>query len=185
MKKEKSEFRRTLFDKTPVDWEIVRLGEILSLEYGESLPENFRLKGNYPVFGSNGIIGHHEKSLVKGPGIVVGRKGTIGAVSWVDSDFWPIDTTYFVKTTNENVFLRWLFFRLKQENLSKLSQSDVVPGLKRELVYHLQIPLPPLPEQRRIAEILSAADRKLELERRRKEKLERVKKGLMNELLTG
>lgn len=98
------------------DWEIVKLGDILTLEYGKGLPESERSKGHYPVFGSNGIIGYHEQFLVKGPGIVVGRKGTIGATTWVDSDFWPIDTTYFVKTKNENVFLKWLFFKLKQSN---------------------------------------------------------------------
>jgi type I restriction enzyme S subunit len=170
--------------ESPKEWQVLRIGDILSLEYGKGLPANERSKGNYPVFGSNGIVGYHEQFLVKGPGIVVGRKGTIGAVTWVDSDFWPIDTTYFVKTKNENVFLKWLFFKLKQSNLNKLSQSDVVPGLKRELVYHITIPLPPLPEQRRIAEVLGTVDSAIQKVGGAIESTERLKKGLMQRLLT-
>jgi len=166
------------------DWEVVKLGDILTLEYGKGLPENERSKGDYPVFGSNGIVGYHEQFLVKGPGIVVGRKGTIGVVTWVDSDFWPIDTTYFVKTKNENVFLKWLFFKLKQSNLPRLSQSDVVPGLKRELVYHITISLPPLSEQRRIAEVLGTVDSAIQKVGGAIESTERLKKGLMQRLLT-
>lgn len=174
----------TMSKESPKEWQVLRIGDILSLEYGKGLPANERSKGNYPVFGSNGIVGYHEQFLVKGPGIVVGRKGTIGAVTWVDSDFWPIDTTYFVKTKNENVFLKWLFFKLKQSNLNKLSQSDVVPGLKRELVYHITIPLPPLPEQRRIAEVLGTVDSAIQKVGGAIESTERLKKGLMQRLLT-
>jgi type I restriction enzyme S subunit len=167
-----------------VDWKIVKLGDILSLEYGKALPEKERLMGKYPVYGSNGVVGYHKEFSVKGPGIVVGRKGTIGAVKWVDSDFWPIDTSYYIKTKNGNVFLKWLFYKLNQSNLSKLSQSDVVPGLKRELVYHITIPLPPLPEQRRIAEVLGTVDSAIQKVGGAIESTERLKKGLMQRLLT-
>jgi type I restriction enzyme S subunit len=181
----KREFKDTKIGKIPKDWEVVRLREIISLEYGKGLPEKNRREGPYPVVGSNGIIGFHKKPLVDGPGIVIGRKGTMGAVSWIDSNFWPIDTTYYIKLKQENLYLKWLFFALSKLNLRKLSLSDVVPGLKRELVYALKLPLPPLPEQKKIAEILSTVDKRLELLRKRKEKLERIKRGLMNDLLTG
>lgn len=67
------------------------------LEYGERLAESSRKEGKYPVLGSNGIIGYHSEYLIKGPGIVVGRKGTIGVVNWSERDFWSIDTTYYVE----------------------------------------------------------------------------------------
>jgi type I restriction enzyme M protein len=168
----------------PKEWQVVRLGDILSLEYGAGLPEKERVAGRYPVCGSNGIIGYHNESLVKGPGIIVGRKGTMGAVSWVDSDFWPIDTTYFVRVKKDAISLKWLFFKLAQIDLKRLTLSDVVPGLKRSLVYSIKIHLPPLSEQKRIADILSMADETLELERNEKARLERIKHGLMDLLLT-
>jgi len=179
------EFKDTEIGRIPKEWKVVKVGNILSLEYGKGLPERERVPGRYPVVGSNGIVGYHDRALVKGPGIVVGRKGTIGAVSWIDSDFWPIDTTYYVKPKISNISLKWLYYELIYLNPARFRLADVVPGLKRELVYSLKMSLPPLPEQQKIAEILSTVDRKLEVERKRKEKLERIKKGLMDLLLTG
>ncbi|MEW6457003.1 MAG: restriction endonuclease subunit S [Acidobacteriota bacterium] len=179
------EFKETEIGRIPKEWEVVRLGKILTLEYGKGLSERERKAGMYPVVGSNGIVGYHEEALVKGPGIVIGRKGTIGAVSWINSDFWPIDTTYYINTLIKDIELKWLFFVLNHLNLPKLSLADVVPGLKRELVHVLKLPLPPLPEQKKIAEILSTGDRRLEMLKEKKGKFERIKKGLMNDLLTG
>ena len=170
--------------KLPEDWKLVKLQNLFLLEYGKGLPERQRLVGKCPVVGSNGIIGYHNQALVKGPGIVIGRKGTIGAVSLIESDFWPIDTTYYVKILNREVDLKWLFFALVKLNLPKLNLSDVVPGLKRELVYALKLPLPPLPEQQKIAEILSTVDSAIEKVNQAIEKTQRLKKGLMQELLT-
>lgn len=73
------------------------------------MPERERVIGIYPVVGSNGIVGYHNRGIVKGPGIVIGRKGSIGAVTWVDQDFWPIDTTYYIKLKKHNISLKWLF----------------------------------------------------------------------------
>jgi len=180
----KPNYRQTEIVCTPEDWGAMRLGKIISLEYGKGLAEINREQGRYPVVGSNGIIGFHNKPMVNGPGIVVGRKGTIGAVSWLDSDFWPIDTTYYVKILDKEIDLKWLFFALVKLNLPKLSLADVVPGLKRDLVYALKLPLPPLPEQRKIAEILSTIDEAIDKVYEAIEKTQRLKKGLMQTLLT-
>lgn len=116
---------------------------------------------------------------------ILRRKGTIGAVSWIDQDFWPIDTTYYVKTKTTDVSLKWLFYELIYLNPTRFHLADVVPGLKRELVHSLKMTFPLLHEQQKITEILSTVDKKLGLERKRKEKLEKIKRGLMNDLLTG
>jgi type I restriction enzyme S subunit len=179
------EFKDTEIGRIPKDWEVVKVGDILSLEYGSGLPERERIPGMYPVVGSNGIVGYHNQAIVNGPGIVIGRKGTIGAVSWIDKDFWPIDTTYYVKLKISDVFLKWLFYELIYLNPARFHLADVVPGLKRELVHSLKMPLPPLPEQQRIAKILFTVDKKLEIEGNEKAKLERIKQGLMDLLLTG
>ncbi|MCD6546953.1 MAG: restriction endonuclease subunit S, partial [Nanoarchaeota archaeon] len=163
----------------------VKLGEKISLEYGKGLPERERKRGPYPVYGSNGVVGYHSRFLVKGPGIIVGRKGTIGTVVWSEKDFWPIDTTYFVKLKDSKINLKWLYYKLISLNLSRLNMATGTPGLNRALVYVQEIVFPDQTEQQKIAEILSTVDKKLELERKRKEKLERIKKGLMNDLLTG
>jgi type I restriction enzyme S subunit len=180
-----ADFKETSIGKIPKDWEIVDVGDILSLEYGKGLPERERISGEYPVVGSNGIVGYHNKALIKGPGIVIGRKGTIGAVSWVERDFWPIDTTYFVKLKKDGVDLKWLYYVLIKLDLPKLHLSDVVPGLKREIAYSLKIPFPSsLKEQRAIAGVLGVVDSVIAKTDEIIAKTERLKKGLMQRLLT-
>ncbi|MGV8118314.1 MAG: restriction endonuclease subunit S [Candidatus Xenobiia bacterium LiM19] len=152
-------------------WPRVRLNKILSLEYGKSLPAQERDKnGSFIVAGSNGIDGYHSQAIVTGPGIVVGRKGSAGKVTWYDNDFWPIDTTYYVKTKIK-LEIRWLFYILGQIKLSDFINVTGVPGLNRNDVYHIEIPLPPLSEQHRIVEILDQADM---LRKKRQEALKKA-----------
>jgi type I restriction enzyme S subunit len=139
-------------------WPIISLRDLISLEYGVGLRALDRdPSGRIPVAGSNGIDGYHSQPLVRGPGIVVGRKGSAGKVTWFNTDFWPIDTTYFVcpKIPSD---LRWIFYLLQCLQLDRLSVVTGVPGLNRNDVYQLKVPLPPLSEQRRIVELLDRAD---------------------------
>jgi len=87
----------------------------------------------------------------------VGRKGSAGKVTWFDVDFWPIDTTYYVKTKARSE-LRWIYYLLKFKRLDRLSIVTGVPGLNRNDAYRLGVPFPPPSEQRRIVEILDQAD---------------------------
>ena len=73
-----------------------KLGDLLELAYGKALRAEDRLPGETPVYGSNGQVGWHNEPLVAGPGVVVGRKGNPGITTWIPTDFFPIDTTFFV-----------------------------------------------------------------------------------------
>lgn len=139
-------------------WPEVPLGEVCEFIYGKSLPESARAGGDVPVFGSNGQVGNHDEALTDGPTIVIGRKGSFGEVNFSPSPCWPIDTTYFVDGTATKANLRWLAYRLAALGLNKLNKAAAVPGLNREDAYRQRLLLPPLPEQRRIAEILDKAD---------------------------
>ena len=184
MKENSKNFKLTEIGMIPKEWELTRLDALLSLEYGKALPDRERTGRRYPVIGSSGIVGYHYQSKVIGPGIIIGRKGSIGAITLIKEDFWPIDTTYYVKTLVKNIDLKWLFYALVKLNLPKLNLSDVVPGLKRELVYSLKLSLPPLPEQQKIAEILSTVDQVIEKVDEAIKKTQKLKKGMMQELLT-
>ena len=180
----KRDYKQTEIGEIPEEWEVVKLGSRLTLEYGQGLVEPERIEGSYPVFGSNGIVGYHNKLMIKGPGIVVGRKGTIGAITWSDRDFWPIDTTYYVKLADNKIVLRWLYYKLINLKLSKLNMATGTPGLNRDIVYAIQVSLPPLPEQRKIAEVLSTVDEAIQKVDEAIAKTEWLKKGLMQRLLT-
>jgi type I restriction enzyme S subunit len=139
-------------------WPEVPLGDVCEFKYGKSLPESARAGGDVPVFGSNGQVGKHDEALTGGPTIVIGRKGSFGEVNFCSSACWPIDTTYYVDGTATKADLRWLAYRLAALGLNKLNKAAAVPGLNREDAYRQRLLLPPLPEQRRIAEILDKAD---------------------------
>ena len=119
------------------------LGDVLELNYGKSLKANARQRdGNFPVYGSNGQIDWHNERLVQGPGIVVGRKGNPGTVNWVATDFFPIDTTFYVVPKDKYFELAFLFCALKNQNLASLATDTAVPGLNRNIVYMNKFTLP-------------------------------------------
>jgi len=171
--------------KIPEEWKIKRLKEILKLEYGKGLKKSDRKCGNFPVLGSNGIIDYHKEFLIKGPGIVVGRKGSIGKVTWVEKNYWPIDTSYYVKPLDEDLPLKWFYYALDYLNLPRLKLHDVVPGLNRDYAYSQKIMLPKLGEMKKIQSILENMDNKINNELFLMEKFKKIKHGLMQVLLTG
>ena len=137
---------------------VPRLGDVLELAYGKSLPVRSRRKGSVPVYGSNGIVGWHDEALIDDNTVVVGRKGSAGSVQLTTSPSFPIDTTYFVRP-KPGVELDpvYAFFALKHLNLGRLRIETGVPGLNRTDAYREPFALPPLDEQRRIVAILSRA----------------------------
>jgi type I restriction enzyme, S subunit len=143
---------------TPTDWRLVALGDVCEFKYGKSLPETARAGGDVPVFGSNGEVGRHDEALTAGPTIIIGRKGSFGEIVYSPVPCWPIDTTYYVDETATNEDLRWLTHRLSALGLRTLNRAAAVPGLNREDAYRLRLLLPPLPQQKRIAQILDYAE---------------------------
>ena len=170
--------------QAPDGWRVARLGEVLKLEYGSSLPERQRIPGRVPVLGSAGIVGFHNQAEVAGPGIVVGRKGSIGTVTWISDDFSPIDTTYYVVPVNGLIDLRWAYYLLAREDLAKLNRATGVPGLNRDDVYALRRKIPPLAEQRGIAAVLDAIEEAIERTEAVIAATERLRDALLHELLT-
>ncbi|MDO8690029.1 MAG: restriction endonuclease subunit S [Dehalococcoidia bacterium] len=139
-------------------WREVSLAEICEFRYGKSLPDAMRAGGDVPVFGSNGVVGQHNESITAGPAVVVGRKGSFGEVRFSPVPCWPIDTTYYIDNTATGADLKWLAYRLAGLGLKRLNKAAAVPGLNREDAYRQRLLLPPLPEQRRIAEVLDRAE---------------------------
>ncbi len=135
---EKVRFVDSELGKIPEGWEVKKLGDILTFYYGKGLRKDDRREGNVPVYGSSGRVGYHDKSLVKGPGIIVGRKGNVGSVFWSNNDFFPIDTVYYVASKFP---LRFLFYELQTKNF--INNDAAVPGLNRNQAYSLEIVIPP------------------------------------------
>lgn len=124
-------------------WEVGKLGDVIDLIYGKALKEEIRTGKGYPVVGSSGVVGYHSEYLVNGPGIVIGRKGTLGKVIYLFENFFPIDTTYFVKSKANSDGLFYEYFLLKELNLEDSSDS-AVPGLNRDIALSSEVNIAPI-----------------------------------------
>ncbi|WP_414504787.1 restriction endonuclease subunit S [Streptomyces sp. NEAU-L66] len=119
--------------------ESAALGDLIELKYGKALPAARRESGPVPVFGSGGVSGSHNKSLVPGPGVVVGRKGTVGAVYWSQEDFFPIDTTFYVSLKSPDFSMEYVYFALQELGLEHMNSDSAVPGLNRANALALRV----------------------------------------------
>ena len=125
----------TQLGEAPEGWGVKALGELIELAYGKALKAGDRKGGDVPVYGSNGQVGWHNRKLVNGPGIVVGRKGNPGVVTWSYTDFFPIDTAFYVVPQDPDLTVPFLFFALTGQDLPSVSADSAVPGLNRNLAY--------------------------------------------------
>ncbi len=132
------------------------LKEILELRYGKPISQVDRdSNGKNYIYGANGILGKTNKYLIDGDAIIVGRKGSAGQVNRVSGKFWPADVTYYI-LENEFFNIDYLYFLLNHLNLPKLAKG-VKPGLNRNDVYSINVPIPSVGIQKNIAEILYKA----------------------------
>ena len=168
------------------EWQTKRLGDVLQLNYGKSLSVKNRVEGAIPVYGSNGIVGSHNEAIVDAPGLIVGRKGSAGQVHRSLGPFCPIDTTFYVTAADApDTDLEFLFYLLRHIDLTRITGDVGVPGLNREMAYMEPVRFPAaLPEQKKIAHILSTVQRAIEAQERIIQTTTELKKALMHKLFT-
>ncbi|WP_082701600.1 restriction endonuclease subunit S [Novosphingobium sp. FSW06-99] len=159
------------------------VGDMIELAYGRSLSADNRKDGPVPVYGSNGIVGYHNDSAVDGPGIVVGRKGSVGALAFSDGPFWPIDTTYFVVNKGAHDW-RFLYHFLRSLGLTGLNSHSAVPGLNREDVYSICVRLPARAEGAIIGQVLDQIEGAVAREDAAIVSHQTLKRAVMRELFT-
>lgn len=159
------------------EWRASTWGDEISLEYGKSLRGYDATPGRFRVFGSNGPIGWTSEPLADGPGVILGRKGAYRGVRYSPEPFFVIDTAYYVVPKTETD-MRWLYYAIKHHKLGEIDDGSPVPSTTRSAVYVQDLDVPPLDEQRRIADILGTLDDKIELNRRMNETLEAIAQAL-------
>ncbi|HHL6313062.1 TPA: restriction endonuclease subunit S, partial [Escherichia coli] len=135
-------------------------GDVINVHYGKALKADQRVSnGSVHVFGSSGIVGNHDKTLCSYPTIIIGRKGSVGAITWAPDGGWIIDTAYYVEIKDNNKLdLRYLFYILSGIDLTKKTITTSIPGLNRDDLYDTFIKLPPFEEQKRIVDLLDKAE---------------------------
>ena len=156
---------------TPAPQARVRFADVITLQRGFDLPESQRKDGDVPVIASTGIIGFHTEKRVNGPGVVIGRSGSIGGGQYIADDFWPLNTTLWVKDFKGHN-PRFVYYLLRNIDFTPFNAGAGVPTLNRNHLDSLLVPVFGDNQEQRIADILSAYDDLIENNRRRMALLE-------------
>jgi len=177
-------YKDTPLGKIPVDWEVVRLGDICSISSGGA--SNYSKDVNeepYPVYGSNGILGSYDEFNFS-DGLVIGRVGASGSIQMISSPIWASDNTLLLSITDKLAPKLFIYYYLQKCNLPGLATKTAQPLLTQQILKAVLIAKPNIFEQEKIAEILTTADEAIEKTVQIIEKTKEVKKGLMQKLLT-
>lgn len=172
------------FDKVPIGWEVCRFGRKIILCYGKSQKEVVSENGIIPVYGTGGVIEYATKSLCDHESVLVGRKGTIDKPCFINIPFWAVDTTYYVDSFIDGN-MKYLYYILLRMNLETLNEATGVPSITRRTINRQKVLLPPLTEQNAIVETIEKIEEQINNKQTQITTLERLKKSLMQNLLTG
>ena len=184
------EFENTEIGSIPKEWKVIRLSEVFQLASGKSRPPSFSHSPeegvSRSIYGGNGVLGYTDKYLTDKDTIVIGRVGEYcGSIHKAPKLSWITDNAMYIVRLKCKIDLDFLEYLLAHLNLNRLRRKTSQPLLTQKIVYSVKIPLLTYFEQRKIATILSSVDEKIQKEEQYKSQLQTLKKGLMQDLLTG
>ena len=163
------------------NWEKKKLGDILKICHGKDYKNEPNEKKLYPVLGTGGIITYIDNFLCNWKCVLIGRKGTINKPQYMETPFWSVDTLFYSKPkTKQNPKFQYYLFQ--NINWIKYDESTGVPSLSASTIENISFVLPCLEEQTKIADFLSAFDRKLENKKAQLEHWQQIKKGLLQQM---
>jgi type I restriction enzyme S subunit len=181
---ETHEFKDSPLGRIPLEWEPIKLGELAQLKRGYDITEETIDEGLFPVISSSGIIGYHSQATSTGPNVVIGRKGTIGKIHFIEDDFWAHDTSLYVTNFwgNHEKFVYYLFLYL---DLARFGTKSGSPSLNRNDIHPLWIGRPETNEQIAISKRLDQNILYSRVIEAHLLKFRSIKTALMQDLLTG
>jgi type I restriction enzyme, S subunit len=162
------------------EWQRCKLCEQINLKRGYDLPIHLRVDGCIPIYSSSGVTGFHSEKKCIGPGVIAGRYGTIGQIFFSRGEYWPLNTTLYVQDFKGNDE-HFIYYFLQQLDWEKYNDKSAVPGVNRNDVHQEEIYLPPLAEQKAIAQVLSSLDDKIDLLHRQNKTLEAIAETLFRQ----
>ena len=178
-------FRQWFVEEADEGWGEGCLGDIIKLKYGKGLKGSDRTGNGYPVVGSSGIVDYHSEFLVEAPGIVIGRKGTLGHTIYLEENFYPIDTTYYIKSKIDSKKLFYELFLLKTINFQEMNTDSAVPGLNRNIALSTELIVPPESVINDFNELVSPQFSKLLQNKSQIRTLEKLRDTLQPKLMSG
>lgn len=171
-------------ESLPDGWAVGSLDDALILQRGFDLPTQDRQDGHVPVFAATGIIGTHNEAKVKAPGIVTGRSGSLGTVIYVDKDFWPLNTTLWVKEFRRVTPL-YAYYLLQDLKLEQFNSGAAVPTLNRNDIHGLPVIIPAKNILDQFDEIVSPMYSQINILQKKNANLRRTRDMLLPRLVGG
>ena len=168
----------------PEGWELLALGDVLTLQRGFDLPVNKRKDGPYPIYASTGINGYHAEAKVKGPGVVTGRSGSLGTVMYVPDDFWPLNTSLWIKEFKK-VGPLFAVHLLSGLHLEQYNGGAAVPTLNRNDVHRIEVLCPSKTVLELFDEHVAPVYRQIEILEEQSKKLQAARDLLLPRLMNG
>lgn len=173
------------FGKYPKDWNFSKFKDFAVLQRGKDLTDNEVIPGEFPVVKSNGVQIHHNHYFVEPPGVVTGRSGTIGKAFYIEEKFWAHNTTLYVKDFKENC-PKFIYYLILRMDFRRYYAGTTVPTLNRNDIHRLKVAIPKTyKEQESISDLIDLQEKVLEMKQDKIIALQRLKKSLMQNLLTG
>ncbi len=163
-----------------VQWRKVKLGDCLTIGNGQDYKH--LQSGDIPVFGTGGVMTFVDTFLYDGETVCIGRKGTINKPMYYNGKIWTVDTLFYTHSFS-NVFPKFIYYVFCNIDWNKYNEATGVPSLSKETIYKIEISIPSLSVQRRIAAILSSADKVIASTQKVIGKLKQIKQGMMESLL--
>ena len=175
--------KQTEIGPIPESWEVVEFDSFSTLQRGKDLTKAQFRDGVIPVAGSNGVIGFHNAATCKGPGVTVGRSGSVGKVIFYEGDFWAHNTSLYVRDFHGN-HPRYIGYYLNYLDLARFKTGASVPTLDRNSFKNMPVAIPSISEQSEIAEALAITDRKVIIATRKRTDIQDLFRTLLHELMT-
>ena len=139
------------------------LEELVTIKYGKNQKKVTCENGKIPIYGTGGLIGYANQFLYDKPSVLIGRKGTIGKVKYVEHPFWTVDTLFYTIVNTDIVLPKYLYYVMSLIDLNNYNEGTTIPSLRTETLNRLEFDIPSLVEQETILSCLNPIDEKIEL----------------------
>ena len=175
-------YKQTRIGLIPTDWEVRKLGDVAKIKHGKDQKKVEVIDGKYPILGTGGEMGKTNTFLYDKPSVLIGRKGTIDKPRFMDTPFWTVDTLFYTELS-DNIVPKWLFNVFQTIDWYFYNEASGVPSLSGSTISAILLPIPPLPEQQKIATILSTWDAAIDKYKSIIDNVKQRNKGLAQQLL--
>lgn len=137
------------------------LNELVTIKYGKNQKKVVSDLGTIPIYGTGGLMGYATDALYDKPSVLIGRKGTIGKVKYVEHPFWTVDTLFYTIVNESIVIPKYLFYLMSLIDLNNYDEGTTIPSLRTETLYRLEFEIPSINEQERILSVIEPIDNKI------------------------